>query len=351
MSLPKHLILVLIFLPGFLSGQSITITPESKTVGVGDTFTVDISMAGFTGQLVTAQGTLTWDPDVLYFDNTLNDALSNFAFPNMSVSQSFGQSDILFGKLYLLWTSGGFIGYVPPPVYFTIKFIVVGNNGSSSAIQIIDDNTPIEFSEFLPVPPFISTVSTVMNSGLITVGTGFPVTWLGLDAKVEDTGIGLTWQTALEINNDLFEVERLNELGEFEVIGQQPGAGTTDEVQTYFFLDQDAPKGKLAYRIKQIDIDGGTSHSSTVEMLNISEATVAYPNPAHGIVTLGLEASFQTGGVVVVRDLTGRILAEERYSEVSSIDLDLTELPRGWYSLETTNHEGLRTETRVLLVE
>lgn len=344
------LLLLSVFLIGPIAGfsQSVTITPESKTVGIGDTISVNISATGFTGLLTSAQGTLTWDPDVLYFDNSLPDALSNFGLSGMNASADFGFTDILFGKLYLLWTYPGFGGSVVGANYFTMKFIVVGNNGSSTNIGIVDDNTPIEFSEFLSFPPFISQIGTTMNQGLITVGAGFPVTWLGLDAKTTDEGVSVSWATATELNNDYFEVERVLPNGETTIIGRMDAAGTADSERNYSFLDQTAPQGQLKYRIKQVDFDGGYSYSSFVEVVNVQEESLVYPNPTNGTIFIAMPEGQQDKVEITVRDLTGRIVLATTSEGEAVLQISIEDQPTGWYLAETISSSGVRTETRVL---
>ena len=84
----------------------------------------------------------------------------------------------------------------------------------------------------------------------------------------EDTGKGvedppantLKWTTASEVDNFGFDIYRgLDEEGPFERITDEPlpGAGTTDEPQSYVFVDRDIdPTRDYFYYIESISLGG-----------------------------------------------------------------------------------------------
>ncbi len=353
----QHLILGIILgifcTPAILQGQSITVTPESKTVGIGDTISVDINLSGFSGELGTAQGTLEWDPDVLFFDSTLPNALSNFGLFGMQNSD-FGLTDVLQGRIYIGWTSAGFIGYVPAPVWFTMKFIVVGNVGSSSTIELTDGpqpgGTPVEFSEFnFPAGfPYFYGISVVTNQGIISIGAGFPVTWSSLDASKTDGGMKVSWETASELNNDFFAVERMMPGGTFVEMGQVEGVGTSDVPQAYSFLDADAPEGKLFYRIRQVDLDGAVDYSNTIEAFNIDGGFRLFPNPVKDYVTIALPESYYPGGRVILRDLRGAAVKEVSFTNTTEVVFPVADQPEGCYLIELAGNHGNRARRSIV---
>ncbi len=98
------------------------------------------------------------------------------------------------------------------------------------------------------------------------------------------TGVKLTWQTAWEINNQQFAVERSPDARSFEAIGNVPGNGTTDRPSAYEFLDRQAgPDALYYYRLKQTDTNGEAAYSKIIPVRfspeTVFTATV-YPNAA-----------------------------------------------------------------------
>lgn len=102
----------------------------------------------------------------------------------------------------------------------------------------------------------------------------------------EDGSVLLSWQTATEINNDYFEVQRINAAGEFETIGLVQGAGDSKDLIDYSFIDTKPYFGINYYRLKQVDFDGEFEYSELVVVVNEGyydglDVTV-YPNPVMG---------------------------------------------------------------------
>lgn len=114
--------------------------------------------------------------------------------------------------------------------------------------------------------------------------TPLPVEFLDFSAKKEDQVVLLEWTTALEINNDFFEVERYNpETNLFEVIGEVNGAGNSTMIIDYQFTDENPFAGENIYRIKQVDFDLQYDYSDTQAVLFIPNiASAIFPNPGNG---------------------------------------------------------------------
>jgi hypothetical protein len=92
----------------------------------------------------------------------------------------------------------------------------------------------------------------------------------------------LNWPTVTEKNNQGFEIQRNDGRG-FATVAFVKGAGTTTQPQYYQFVDKNLNSGKYSYRLKQIDFDGTTDYSKSVEVeiLNPTEFSLSqnYPNP------------------------------------------------------------------------
>jgi len=101
--------------------------------------------------------------------------------------------------------------------------------------------------------------------------------------------VELTWETASELENEWFVVEkRYFEGAEFEPIQQLAGAGTTDLPTTYKFIDQGVDFDEVQYRLKQIDYSGEFAYSEIISLKKIidnNDATV-FSNGDEFIVTI-----------------------------------------------------------------
>ena len=126
------------------------------------------------------------------------------------------------------------------------------------------------------------TTSEVFCGGAWVSGI-IPVELTSFNASVSGNDVNLLWETATEINNSGFSVERKYENSEFSEVAFVPGFGTTTELKSYSFTDQNLNNGVYSYRLKQIDFDGTFNYSGEVEV----DVTVPaefrldqnYPNP------------------------------------------------------------------------
>ncbi|MBU0474179.1 MAG: hypothetical protein KKF62_08440, partial [Bacteroidetes bacterium] len=120
-------------------------------------------------------------------------------------------------------------------------------------------------------------------AGVITVDdfegipAPLPVELNVFTAKASGSSVTLKWQTATEVNNYGFEVERKKVKGEseWETIGFLEGHGNSNSPKDYSFTDTQTSEvfknlggldGELQYRLKQMDFDGNYEYSDVVEV-------------------------------------------------------------------------------------
>ncbi len=110
-----------------------------------------------------------------------------------------------------------------------------------------------------------------------------PVELTSFTANAINGNVELNWQTATEVNNQGFEIERRTETSEFRTIGFVEGNGTTTEPRSYSYLDKTVEQGVTYYRLKQIDFDGTYAYSDVVEVNATGplsfDLSQNYPNP------------------------------------------------------------------------
>ena len=175
-----------------------------------------------------------------------------------------------------------------------------------------------------------------------------PVELTSFAANVNNNGdVILNWTTASELNNQLFEIERRSEEGQYLMIGYVNGHGTTTEAQEYSYVDNNVEPGTYFYRLKQIDFLGTYEYSDEVEVEVNGPLTFHleqnYPNPFNpstnikynipesGIVKL---AVYNTLGEEVAVLVDGMVQAG--FYEVT---FDASSLPSGayFYRLQSDN--------------
>lgn len=165
-----------------------------------------------------------------------------------------------------------------------------------------------------------------------------PVELKFFKAKVVQNQISLNWETASEVNNAGFEIQRSNNGKDFRSLHFIEGNGTSYEEQEYFYEDKELRKGQTYYyRLRQIDFDGNFSDSEVITArLNDSGILGKFsPNPAvAGQTTLDFNAI--ESGELNLRffDVKGQeLLIQTHFVEEGSnaLDIDLSELGKGLF--------------------
>ncbi|HNS11879.1 MAG TPA: hypothetical protein PKM97_04640 [Bacteroidia bacterium] len=107
----------------------------------------------------------------------------------------------------------------------------------------------------------ISSGNLVTSFGVFTFGStnanvSLPVELTDFTAAIVGDKTLVSWQTASEINNDYFTVERSADGQYFEAIGLVEGSGNTTNSNSYSFTDDSPLGGTSFYRLRQTDYDG-----------------------------------------------------------------------------------------------
>ncbi|MCK9245229.1 MAG: T9SS type A sorting domain-containing protein [Candidatus Marinimicrobia bacterium] len=126
--------------------------------------------------------------------------------------------------------------------------------------------------------------------------------------------VRLSWETASEVNNYGFEIERIHADSEWEKIGFREGKCSCTKLSSYTFLDKKVSKyGNLRYRLKQIDYDGSHEYSPEISV-TCAESTIPavfrihnnYPNPFNPATTLSYEIAEPGLTKITIYDMQGK---------------------------------------------
>jgi hypothetical protein len=142
-----------------------------------------------------------------------------------------------------------------------------------------------------------------------------PVEITLFSALLEGNKINLKWQTASEINNKGFDVERKIDHSSWQKIGFVQGYGTSSKSNDYVFVDKVDKSGKVhTFRLKQIDYDGSYIYSSEVSV-NISAPIdfslyQNYPNPFNPATTIAFSIPYKTNVKLTIYNQIGQLVDE-----------------------------------------
>ena len=175
-------------------------------------------------------------------------------------------------------------------------------------------------------------------------GNPLPVDLISFNAREENGKVLLDWQTASELNNDFFEVQRSEDGENWMVIGEVEGNGTINEVIEYDYTDTRPLFGSSYYRLRQVDFDGQFEYSP-VQGVNIQHSgrsleVTLYPNPTTGDnINIRLISANRRNNVKLrLIDLSGKMFLN-KFVDVEKFAQDqritpCKELQKGIYILE-----------------
>lgn len=156
---------------------------------------------------------------------------------------------------------------------------------------------------------------------------------------IDNKIVELIWETATEVNNDYFSIERSMDGDNWEEIAKVDGLENSNQLQNYSTRDEDPYTGVSYYRLKQTDLDGKYAYSQ-IEVVNIkpSDNSIVriFPNPTEGQITMEGEMSEIQAFTIhdeMGKDVSSAIRILEKTDR--SYSLDLTYLPTGVYFIKT----------------
>jgi len=222
------------------------------------------------------------------------------------------------------------------------------HSGTVDIDQLIED-TEYEWQVRAKCPDGTAT-NYVDGAGpnFVTLSSVVPVEFINFTADYDErqNQVSLLWETASEINNQGFYIERASEsTDDFEVLGWVEGNGNAIAVNRYSFYDSSINTNQnYYYRVQQVDFDGAIDYSNIVAV-GTGRSTIqwkAFPNPMDAFVTISSGHLIDKDAIIQLVDINGRIVfkATGEFSKGTSIDFHLGTLPSGIYVLVLTDKSG-----------
>ncbi len=179
-----------------------------------------------------------------------------------------------------------------------------------------------------------------------------PVELVSFNATVNLDNITLNWQTATELNNYGFEVQKSKDMHDWVKIGFVKGAGSSTTPNNYSFVDYNFNSGDNYYRLIQTDLDG---KKTIINPIKVSVGNVLnynlsqnYPNPFNPSTVINYTIADKNLVTLKVYDILGKevttLVNEVKEAGNYSVIFNAENLSAGiyFYELKSGNYYDVK---------
>ena len=173
-------------------------------------------------------------------------------------------------------------------------------------------------------------------------GSLLPVELINFTGQTNDEDVYLHWQTASEINNEYFIIEKSNNGEIFNEITKIESQGNATTVQHYDYTDRFAFSGINYYRLSQKDFDGQVQFLKTIAIdVEKKDATIITPNPFKHNLQIKLNLDLERKAQINIFDFNGKLIySQEAKRDQNNIEILTNNWPQGTYSIQiVTPHQ------------
>lgn len=174
-----------------------------------------------------------------------------------------------------------------------------------------------------------------------------PVELISFTSECSENGTILTWSTASEQNNMVFELERSTDLRTWTSISKIQGAGNSNQTVDYSYLDFEGAGSLYYYRLKQVDFNGKYAYSNVIKSDCISfeglSKIIIQPNPVADNLNLRLSVALDESAIVFIRDMYGKTVLQEEADLLrgeNQLQYDVGSLAPGTYIIVIQTKKG-----------
>jgi photosystem II stability/assembly factor-like uncharacterized protein len=297
--------------------------------------------------------------------------LNSVFFSNLLLGWACGNNGTIIrttdgGLTWSTQTSGTTANLQSIKFYDGSSGISVGHNG----VMLWTNDGGATWSQYQTIAPFyLNEVAVLSSTTAVVVGSGgtilrgtnlpLPVELVSFTASVRNNTVNLNWETATEVDNYGFEIERKDKNSTWTKIGFIEGHSTSNSPKYYSFSDNPTGSSKYSYRLKQIDNDGKFEYSGIVEvdlsgMLPKDIEIKNFPNPFNPETNINIKLPETAETTVELYNSTGEKIFTIYKGKLDvgttlSLKVDGSNLPSGVYLINVSAGKYRKTHKILLM--
>jgi hypothetical protein len=180
-----------------------------------------------------------------------------------------------------------------------------------------------------------------------------PIELSSFTANCQEPNIVLNWSTASETNNDYFILEHSSDGINFSSIGNVDGAGNSNSVLNYQFIDNSPYSQTTYYRLKQTDFDGQFEYSDMVSSICGSSQQINIASLSQNSDNLSIYFTGSEGAVYNLNlyDASGKLIINQinKFEDgINKLDVPLGYISFGIYMITLSNDNQMITKKIVI---
>lgn len=182
-----------------------------------------------------------------------------------------------------------------------------------------------------------------LNNYVNTMYGVLPIELLSFTAVSNQDEVVLSWTTASEENNDYFILEKSLDGITFQSIETIEGAGTSNSIREYSYIDQQPIMGRSYYRISQVDFAGITTSLNIIKLeYSDNDQIKFYPNPVADYIYSNIDLSKFS---IAIQDTQGFYQTGTSTLLNGIPAIDITQLDKGVYFLRLIDQKDQFTKS------
>lgn len=244
-------------------------------------------------------------------------------------------------------------------LYYVVNNRIWQSDGTTSGSKIMDTTsleglTPNNLL-FANNRLYFTATSYAYGTELYTTSEKLlPVTLLNFNGALKGNDALLQWQTANELDNNYFNVQRSTAGSTFTTVGKVQAKNGSDN-NYYNFTDAGVTAlgvNTIYYRLQQVDLDGKNDYSQTIK-LDIATGGLlkVWPNPATNFTNVYSSISMPAA-IIKVTDAAGHTLYNSKHNIPAGggVTIPLQGYAKGVYTV-TIQQQGMQKHEYKVVVE